>query len=54
MKSKKISISRHQNAAQDHKINIAGFFPNVVELKYLGNIVTNPNLTPKEKKNKRN
>jgi hypothetical protein len=48
-------MSRHQNAGQNHNINICDrSFENVAQFKYLGTIVTNQNLIGKEIKRKLN
>jgi hypothetical protein len=54
-KTKYILLSRHQNADQNHDINVSkGSFENLSQLKYLGTTVTNQNLIQKEIKRRLN
>jgi hypothetical protein len=48
-------LSRHQNAGQNHYVNIANrYFENVAEFKYLGTTITNQNLIQKKIKRRLN
>jgi hypothetical protein len=48
-KYKYMLLSRHQNAGQNHNINIANrSFENVTQFKYLGPTATNKNLIQEE------
>jgi hypothetical protein len=48
-KTKYMSLSRHQNAGQNHNVNIDDrSFENVAQSKYLGTTVTNQNLIQEE------
>jgi hypothetical protein len=48
-KTKYMLLSRHQNAGQNHDINIPNrYFENVAEFKYLGTTVTDPTLFQEE------
>jgi hypothetical protein len=48
-KTKYMLLSRHQNAGQNHDINIANrSLQKVAQFKYLGTIITNQNLIKRE------
>jgi hypothetical protein len=54
-KTKYMLLSRHQNAGQNHDINIGNrSFENVAEFKYLGMPITNRNLVQEEIKRRLN
>jgi hypothetical protein len=54
-KTKYMLMSRHQNAGQNHNINIGDrSFENVAQFKYLGTTVTNQNLIQEEIKRRFN
>jgi hypothetical protein len=54
-KTKYIFLSRHQNAEQNHDMNIANrSFENVARFKYLGTTITNQNLIQDESKRRLN
>jgi hypothetical protein len=54
-KTKYMLLSRHQNAGQNHDINIANrSFENVAQFKYLGTTVTNQNLIQEKIKRRLN
>jgi ribosomal protein S2 len=55
MKTKYMFLFRHQNAGQNHGINVANrCFENVAQFRYLGTTVTNQNLIQEEIKRRRN
>jgi hypothetical protein len=48
-KTKYMLLSHHQNAAQNHNINIGNrYFENVVQFRYLGTTMTKQNLIQEE------
>jgi ribosomal protein S2 len=50
-----MSLSRHQNAGQNHDVKIANrCFENVAQFRYLGTTVTNENLIQEEIKRRLN
>jgi hypothetical protein len=54
-KIKYMSLSRHQNAGQNHDIKIGNrWFENVAQFRYLGMTITNQNLIQEEIKRRLN
>jgi hypothetical protein len=52
-KTKYMALSRHQNAGQNHDINIGNrWFENVAQFRYSGTTITNENLIQEEIKNR--